>query len=213
MESKTFSLKVSKDIKSSAPVYFYRFLEILGYVEKNKQNKEVHHETSIYEHPGDERTFSGLLLRREAQPVAVVPCADLTEVFATSVGDRVFFAFDKSDITEEARNTLARQAEFLKKNCNVKVTVVGHCDERGSTEYNYALGERRANAAKACLIANGNDASRITVLLSGQRKSHRRGTQRRGLAPKSCGHHRFGIASPGFRCPMTVAVVEDGSGM
>lgn len=147
------------------------------------------------------------------QPVAVVPCADLTEVFATSVGDRVFFAFDKSDLTDEARNTLMRQADFLKKNCNVKVTIVGHCDERGSTEYNYGLGERRAHAAKAVLVANGIDASRITVCSQGKENPIVEGHNEEAWRQNRVAITVLGLPAQASGAPMTVAVVEDGSGM
>jgi len=65
-----------------------------------------------------------------------------------SAGDRVFFAFDRADISPEARQILARQADWLRRYPNVTVTIEGHCDERGTREYNLALGERRAQAAK-----------------------------------------------------------------
>jgi outer membrane protein OmpA-like peptidoglycan-associated protein len=65
-----------------------------------------------------------------------------------SAGDRVFFAFDRSDITPEAQEILTRQADWLRRYPNVTVTIEGHCDERGTREYNLALGERRAQAVK-----------------------------------------------------------------
>src|SRR6202040_88145 len=69
-----------------------------------------------------------------------------------SAGDRVFFAFDRSDITPEAQEILARQADWLRRYPNVTVTINGHCDERGTREYNLALGERRAQAVKNVLV-------------------------------------------------------------
>jgi len=68
--------------------------------------------------------------------------------FKQNVGDRVFFDFDSSSLREDGRQTLNRQAEWLKKYTNYPVTIAGHCDERGTREYNLALGERRANAAR-----------------------------------------------------------------
>ena len=72
-----------------------------------------------------------------------------------SAGDRVFFAFDRSDISTEAREILTRQADWLRRYPNVTVTIEGHCDERGTREYNLALGERRAQAVKNVLVALG----------------------------------------------------------
>lgn len=88
--------------------------------------------------------------------------------FRQNVGDRVFFDTDQSTIREDGRQTLARQAEWLKKYGQYKITVEGHCDERGTREYNFALGERRANAARQYLIAQGIPAARITTVSFGK---------------------------------------------
>lgn len=87
-----------------------------------------------------------------------------------SAGDRVFFAFDQSDISPEGRETLARQADWLRRYPNVTVTVEGHCDERGTREYNLALGERRAQAVKNVLVAMGIPASRISTISYGKER-------------------------------------------
>ena len=87
-----------------------------------------------------------------------------------SAGDRVFFAFDRSDISPEARETLTRQADWLRRYPNVTVTIEGHCDERGTREYNLALGERRAQAAKNVLVALGIPASRISTISYGKER-------------------------------------------
>ena len=87
-----------------------------------------------------------------------------------SAGDRVFFAFDRSDITPEAQEILARQADWLRRYPNVTVTIEGHCDERGTREYNLALGERRAQAAKNVLVASGIPASRISTISYGKER-------------------------------------------
>lgn len=87
-----------------------------------------------------------------------------------NVGDRVFFGFDKTDLTAEARSTLDRQAAWLKKYPNVKVTLEGHADERGTREYNLALGERRAMAAKNYLAAAGVTADRVRTVSYGKER-------------------------------------------
>src|SRR5437867_6111180 len=89
---------------------------------------------------------------------------------AATAGDRIFFAFDRADITSEAQQILQRQAEWLKRYGNVSVTIEGHCDERGTREYNLALGERRAQAAKNVLVALGIPASRISTISYGKER-------------------------------------------
>ena len=87
-----------------------------------------------------------------------------------SAGDRVFFEFDRSDITPESQQILSRQADWLRRYPNVTVTIEGHCDERGTREYNLALGERRAQAAKNVLVASGIPASRISTISYGKER-------------------------------------------
>lgn len=90
--------------------------------------------------------------------------------FVENVGDRVFYALDSSTLTTEARATLDKQAAWLKKYANTKVTVEGHADERGTREYNLALGERRATAAKNYLVAAGIPASRLSTISYGKER-------------------------------------------
>jgi len=89
---------------------------------------------------------------------------------AATAGDRVFFAFDRSDISSEAQQILQRQADWLRRYPNVTVTIEGHCDERGTREYNLALGERRANAAKNVLVAAGIPAARLSTISYGKER-------------------------------------------
>ena len=90
--------------------------------------------------------------------------------FRQNVGDRVFFDTDASTVREDGRQTLNRQAEWLKKYTNYQITVEGHCDERGTREYNLALGERRANAARQYLVAQGIPAARIKTISFGKER-------------------------------------------
>jgi len=90
--------------------------------------------------------------------------------FRQNVGDRVFFDTDSSNVREDGRQTLNRQAEWLKKYGNYQITIEGHCDERGTREYNLALGERRANAARQYLIAQGIPASRLKTVSYGKER-------------------------------------------
>ncbi|GFZ88231.1 peptidoglycan-associated lipoprotein [Elstera cyanobacteriorum] len=92
------------------------------------------------------------------------------EDFRVNVGDRVFFAYDKFDLSADARRTLERQAAWLKQYASVRLTVEGHADERGTREYNLALGERRANAAKDYLVALGVPAARLTTVSYGKER-------------------------------------------
>ncbi len=87
-----------------------------------------------------------------------------------NVGDRVFFALDSSVLSSEAQQTLQRQAAWLQQYPNTNVTIEGHCDERGTREYNIALGERRANAAKKFLAGLGVKASRLSVISYGKER-------------------------------------------
>ncbi len=90
--------------------------------------------------------------------------------FRQNVGDRVFFDTDASTVREDGRQTLNRQAEWLKKYPNYQITIEGHCDERGTREYNLALGERRANAARQYLIAQGVPAARLKTVSYGKER-------------------------------------------
>lgn len=92
------------------------------------------------------------------------------EDFRVNVGDRVFFGFDRYDIDAEGRATLDRQAQWLQQYPNLSVVVEGHADERGTREYNLALGERRANAVKNYLVAQGVNPGRITTVSYGKER-------------------------------------------
>ena len=95
---------------------------------------------------------------------------ETVEYLATGVPDRIFFATNKSVLTTAARDTLRKQAAWMRKNKDVTVTIEGHADERGTREYNLALGERRANAAKDYLLTYGVSGGRITVISYGKER-------------------------------------------
>ncbi|HSQ97933.1 MAG TPA: peptidoglycan-associated lipoprotein Pal [Rickettsiales bacterium] len=87
-----------------------------------------------------------------------------------SVPDRVYFAFDKYNISNDSAEVLNLQAEWLKSDSKLKVIIEGHCDERGTREYNLALGERRATAVKNYLVSKGISANRIKTISYGKER-------------------------------------------
>ena len=87
-----------------------------------------------------------------------------------AVGDRVLFDYDSSELSSEAKLTLDKQSRFLRVNSDLTFTIEGHCDERGTREYNLALGERRANSAKDYLMTYGISSDRISVLSYGKER-------------------------------------------
>lgn len=90
--------------------------------------------------------------------------------FTVNVGDRVFFETDSSILTAQAQATLGRQAQWLVRYSQHPITIEGHADERGTREYNLALGARRAEATKNYLVANGVPASRIRTISFGKER-------------------------------------------
>ncbi len=99
------------------------------------------------------------------------PAKGSQEDFLASISsDRIYFDTDKYDVDSDDQTTLQSQAQWLMENPTVRVTVEGHCDERGTRDYNLALGERRANAAKNYLASLGIDPSRITTISYGKER-------------------------------------------
>ena len=96
------------------------------------------------------------------------PVPGSEEDLVANVGDRVFYAFDSSQLSSEAQATLDRQAGWLGRYPQVTVQVAGNCDDRGTEEYNLALGQRRANAARDYLVARGVNSSRISTISYGK---------------------------------------------
>ena len=92
------------------------------------------------------------------------------EYLASGVKDRVFFATNSSSLTTASRDTLRKQANYLRKNKKLNVVLEGHADERGTREYNLALGEKRANSAKDYLMTYGISGKRVSVISYGKEK-------------------------------------------
>jgi peptidoglycan-associated lipoprotein len=103
-----------------------------------------------------------------ATAAGVVPGSQ--EDLVANVGDRVFYLTDSSNLTAEGRGTLDRQAAWMGRFPSVAVQVAGNCDERGTVEYNLALGQRRANAARDYLVARGVSSARITTISYGKER-------------------------------------------
>ncbi len=122
------------------------------------------------------------------------PVPGSVEDLVVNVGDRVFFDFDQYNLKSSSQATLERQAAWLKTYSGVTLTVEGHCDERGTREYNLALGARRANAVKDYLVSLGVDPSRVTTISYGKERPAELGSNeaawaanRRGVAVVTSG--------------------------
>ncbi len=102
-------------------------------------------------------------------PPVVEAKPDWTDIFTKEVRD-AYFDLDKADLRPDAREALTKTAEFLRNYPQAKVTIEGHCDERGSTEYNLALGDRRAAAVKQFLVSQGISADRMSTVSFGKEK-------------------------------------------
>jgi peptidoglycan-associated lipoprotein len=120
---------------------------------------------------------------REEPPATVVDTPDtgadtrrdaeealMRERAMATIGEQIYFDFDQSELRSEAREVLSRKAEILRQYPDIRVRIEGHCDERGTVEYNLALGERRAEAARAYLIDLGIDPDRLTTVSYGEER-------------------------------------------
>jgi len=104
------------------------------------------------------------------QPVSQAPLPGSERDFVVNVGDRVYFDFDKYNVRDDAAPILEAQAAWLKRYPAVQVRIEGNCDERGTREYNLALGARRANAVREFLVSHGVEAGRISTVSYGKEK-------------------------------------------
>jgi peptidoglycan-associated lipoprotein len=90
--------------------------------------------------------------------------------FATNVGDRIYFIVDQSDLTPEGQEILSKQAQWLQTYNRYSFTIEGHADERGTREYNIALGARRAQSVRSYLASRGIDANRMRTISYGKER-------------------------------------------
>lgn len=118
---------------------------------------------------GNATATASVTVNAPPPPPPPPPQPSLDELFLREVRD-AYFDFNKADIRVDARTSLSKTADFLKNYPQIKVTIEGHCDERGSTEYNLALGDRRANATKQYLVSLGISAERISTVSFGKEK-------------------------------------------
>lgn len=102
------------------------------------------------------------------EPTRQAPAASATDL--QGLLQKIYFNFDSADLSEDSRSTLSKNAEYLSKQQSVKIRIEGNCDERGSDDYNMALGERRAKAAKDYLVNLGIAADRINTISYGEEK-------------------------------------------
>jgi len=108
--------------------------------------------------------------KEEAQVTATSPKTSLEESIKAFQDQMIYFDFDKFNLSAESRDILSQKAAFLKANPDLTIQIQGNCDERGTTEYNLALGERRAKAAQDYLVSLGISASRISTISYGKEK-------------------------------------------
>jgi peptidoglycan-associated lipoprotein len=116
---------------------------------------------------GSPETYQTIDSEKQAAELNAQTQAEVKEI---EVQDRIFFAYDAYDVSDDSKKILDTQVAWLKSDPTIKITVEGHCDERGTREYNIALGERRANAVKTYLTANGIDGSRIKTVSYGKER-------------------------------------------
>jgi peptidoglycan-associated lipoprotein len=103
--------------------------------------------------------------------VILAACGGRTVVEPADLNNqKVYFAYDSAEITEDARYDLLGQALYMKNRPEVRAQIAGNCDERGSTEYNLALGARRANAAKSVIVKDGVESSRLSTISYGKER-------------------------------------------
>jgi len=146
----------------------------IGAVQANGSQKVTPAESTTYHLTakgpgGTQEATARVTVNAPAAPPAPTASAAEEELFSQTVKD-IFFEYDKFDISPDQQAALRGDIDFLKQHANVRFTVEGHCDERGSTEYNLALGDNRANSVKNALVQGGVSADRIKTISYGKEK-------------------------------------------
>jgi peptidoglycan-associated lipoprotein len=118
---------------------------------------------------GTQEATARVTVNAAPAPPPPQPSATEEELFSQNVRD-IYFEYDKSDISPDQQAAMQGDINFLKQHPNIAFTVEGHCDERGSTEYNLALGDSRANAVKSALVQGGVNASSVKTISYGKEK-------------------------------------------
>lgn len=138
--------------------------------EAKKRNNNME-EDYMVEEEVVEQPYETVDSEEQAEEINEQTEAEIQEqVEEVEVQDRVFFAYDSAQLTSAAKEILDVQSQWLKSDTSIKITIEGHCDERGTREYNIALGEKRANSAKNYLISKGVDSSRIKTISYGKER-------------------------------------------
>ncbi len=144
-------------------------LLLFAFVVTSCQNKPQ--DNLVTEKPDQEEFYETMEDEDQAEKINEQAERDIQEkVEEIEVKDRVFFDYDSAELKAEAKSILAVQAQWLKSDSSIKITIEGHCDERGTREYNIALGEKRANSVKNYLVSKGVDTSRIKIVSYGKEK-------------------------------------------
>ncbi len=135
--------------------------------EEAKETLDQTPEVKIEDKSNEVATFQEI---NTAEDAAAIDAKTQKEIEEVEVQDRVVFDYDSSAISEAAKEILKVQAEWLKSDSSIKIIIEGHCDERGTREYNLALGEKRAESAKSFLVSQGVDSARIKVISYGKER-------------------------------------------
>ncbi len=146
-------------------------------VKKNESTEST--EVKIEDNSAEKNNYQAIA---DAEAAAALDKQTQAQIQEVEVQDRVLFAYDSSDLSDEAKKILDTQAAWLKSDAGLKITIEGHCDERGTREYNIALGDRRASSAKSYLVTSGVDAARIKVISYGKERPAFFGTSEEVLA-------------------------------
>lgn len=142
-------------------------IAILGLVACKSKIKSQEEDSMSYEETSQEQQFEEIGTAEEASKINTQTQQEIEEI---EVKDRVLFGYDSADLTEDAKKVLDVQSEWLKNDQSINITIEGHCDERGTREYNIALGERRANSAKSYLVNKGVLETRIKTISFGKER-------------------------------------------